>query len=208
MLFYWPVFMLAVKIESSKIYTWCPRSWGPETLSFLLGFPLKGYCVILSFLTWPIASKGQELLLSCLYPFQTYMDLLTYMNGFSKVPYTHLSIYIWCKKNILICFPEFHFCTCVIIFLLGQEHSVYSFDNLTNKIVVLLVKGVYLGTAEELQFGTSKLWETIIKFKETKGRTLLLGFRRKWRELFCKKIPWRRIRVWGCGHFSLAASSG
>lgn len=45
--------------------------------------------------------------------------------------------------------------------------------------IVLSEKQVYLGIVEELEFETCKIWQTIGKSKETKGRSALLDFRRK-----------------------------
>lgn len=51
--------------------------------------------------------------------------------------------------------------------------------DLKNKIAgYFSSKCIYLGKVEKLKYGTSNLWQTISKSKETKEGQLLLGFKR------------------------------
>lgn len=54
--------------------------------------------------------------------------------------------------------------------------NIYTYDSFKNKIAILPAKWVYLGIAEELQCGTSKLWHAIGDLEETKRMSAFFRF--------------------------------
>lgn len=72
--------------------------------------------------------------------------------------------------------------------------------------IILPEKWVYLGIAEELQFGTHKLWQTIGKSGDQRKGTLLGREKEEVGRGYFKgkKAHWRKVRVQGGDSVSLA----